>query len=88
MSIAHNGQLVPNGQQAVSGMYMPQKFPSQKNERVKQFDQAASHGFTPQTTQTSQNSVATGLTGMSKSQNVAKNGQVRSESTDYYLSNQ
>lgn len=25
---------------------------------------------------------------MSKSQNVAKNGQVRSESTDYYLSNQ
>ena len=45
MSIVHNGQLIPgtNGQQA---MYVPHKLPNQKYERVKQFDQVASQGFT------------------------------------------
>jgi len=49
-----------------------------------------SQGFTPQTTQNSQNSVKTALTSTNKSQGNAKNtsGQVRSESTDYYLNNQ
>ena len=67
---------------------MTQRLPSHKYERVKQFDQAMSQGFTAQTTQSSQNSVATALSATSKSQTAAKNGQPRSESTDYYLSNQ
>ena len=50
MSIVQNGQLIPSGGNAI---YVSHKLPSQKYERVKQFDQAVSHGFMAQTTHTS-----------------------------------
>lgn len=77
---------MPAGQQAVGGIYVAQKFPAQKFERVKQFDQAMSHGFAAQISQSGQNSVATALSASTKSQNPGKPGQVRSESTDYHIS--